>query len=346
MTHDMIMDRVCTDGSAAARMTYDHDIYDRDRYYRDMCDAHDTDYQPGGELHFRPMDYDALDRLVPLLTRPQRSRTCDATLAGMLMWAEYFRYEYAIVDNTLFVKGAQEDCLSASAFSFPLGDMPLSEAVAMLKEYCRSEGMPLRFSAVPADRVPELQVLGACHVDELVDWADYLYDAQDLATLSGNRYSKKRNHVNRFAADHPDASVVGLTDVMVPAVVDFLRGLPEDEEHITARIERQEVSRVLDHWAELPMEGAVLVTPTEGIVAFAIGEVGGDTLFVHIEKMNHHINGAGETINKEFARMMVERHGVAYVNREEDAGDEGLRRAKESYHPVMKLRKFNVEFQL
>ncbi len=294
-------------------------------------------------LRFHKMDYNAVATISPLLAR-SHSRTCDYTIAGMIMWAHYFNYEYAIVDNTLFVKGVEENDRTTPAFSIPIGEMPLSDAAALLKEYCMAENIPLVFSTVPEDRVEELRQLGECRIEELTDWADYLYNARDLATLSGNRYSKKRNHVNRFPRDPPGASLVDLTPDMVPRIKTFLDTLPPDEEHVTAQIERNEVMRLLDHWDSLPMDGAALMTPDRGIVAFAIGEVIADTLYVHIEKMLHDINGAGETINKEFAAMMLDRYGVTFINREEDAGDEGLRRAKESYHPLMMLRKYNVAF--
>ncbi len=293
-------------------------------------------------IRFRKLDYSALDAVLPFMRR-SRSRTCDYTIAGMLMWADYFGYEYAVIDNTLFVKGVAENDRSIPAFSLPIGDMPLADAVALLRGYCRDQGVPLVFSAVPEDRVAELRALGECRVEELADWADYLYNARDLATLPGNRYSKKRNHVNRFVSDHPGSTLIELTPDMVDDVRAFLDTLPLDYEHETALVERREVDRMLDMWGMIPMDGAVLRTPDLGIVAFAIGEVVGDTLYVHIEKMAHGVNGAGESINKGFASMMLERYGMAYVNREEDAGDEGLRKAKESYHPVMMLRKYNVE---
>ncbi len=140
-------------------------------------------------LRFHKMDYSAVATISPLLAR-SHSRTCDYTIAGMIMWAHYFNYEYAIVDNTLFVKGVEENDRTTPAFSIPIGEMPLSDAAALLKEYCMAENIPLVFSAVPEDRVEELRQLGECRIEELTDWADYLYNARDLATLSGNRYSK------------------------------------------------------------------------------------------------------------------------------------------------------------
>lgn len=294
-------------------------------------------------IRFKPLTIDSVAEIMPLLEYAA-SRTCDYTVAGLLMWTDYFKYEYAIVDNTLFIKGVDENDMSTPAFSMPIGAMPLPVSLRMVAAYCRANGMPLRFSAVPEDRLGDFYSLGACHIEELTDWADYLYDAEALATLPGNKYSKKRNHVNRFMTEHPGYRYERLTSELVPAVRDFYLGItsPKEGTEATAAEERRQVFNVLDNYCRLPFEGGVLSTPDDGIVAFAIGEVIGDTLYVHIEKMRHDINGAGETINKMFASDMRERHGVAFINREEDVGDEGLRKAKMSYHPAMLLKKYDL----
>lgn len=272
------------------------------------------------------------------------SRTCDFSIGGMLMWADYFNYSYAVVLDTLLVKGVAEDDVTRTAFSIPVGAMSLEASVKLLREYCDYEGIPLEFSAVPEVYVEPLRLLGAKSVAPLTDWADYLYNIEDLATLSGKKLSKKRNHVNRFMADHPDYRFTPLTADLLPAVRDFFHAthLPLSKPALAA-IEREQVMRVLDRYADYPFDGAVLSTPGDGIVAFTIGEMVGDTFFVHIEKMNHEIAGAGETVNKLFAARMHELHPqLCYINREEAAGDPGLQYAKESYHPAMLLKKYNV----
>jgi hypothetical protein len=226
----------------------------------------------------------------------------------------------------------------------PVGKLPAEEALQIVADYCRDNNLPLRFSAVPEDRIRDFHSLGACNIEELVDWADYLYNAEDLATLQGNKYSKKRNHVNRFIADYPDFTFSPLTPDLIEPVKQFYHRMSADSDAETALEERRQVFEVLDRYNRYPFEGAVLATPEEGIVAFTIGEVIGDTLYVHIEKMNHHINGAGETINKLFAEKMRRLHNVSYINREEDVGDPGLRKAKLSYHPAIILKKYNLTF--
>lgn len=296
-------------------------------------------------LKFKPLQLEDMELLRPLLAQAC-CRTCDFTVGGTFMWIDYFDYSYCIFNDTLFIKGVTEDDVSRPAFSIPVGKMGLEESVALLRDYCRSENCRLIFSAVPEAFVAPLKALGAKRVDKLDDWSDYLYEASALANLTGKKLGKKRNHINRFEAENPDYTFEPLTPEMLPAVKDFFLAhhLPLSKPAI-ADIEREQVLRVLETPGNFGFEGAVLSTPANGIVAFTLGEVKGDTLYVHIEKMDHEVNGAGETVNKLFAAMMTARHPeVIYINREEDVGDPGLRHAKESYHPTELLAKYNVIF--
>lgn len=294
-------------------------------------------------IEFKTIDIESIPEILPILSKAG-SRTCDYTVAGILMWSDYFKYQYAILENTLFIKGAMEDNLSKPAFSMPIGDMPLGRAIELIRDYCLENNLPLNFSAVPEDRIHDFYNMGACKIEELVDWADYLYLADDLVNLPGNKYNKKRNHIHKFISEHPDYKFEPLTSKNINEVRDFfmLMATEGDIDGSTASEERFQVFKVLENYEHYPFEGAVLSTEENGIVAFTVGEVIGDTLFVHIEKMNHSVNGAGETINKLFAASMKQSHEITYVNREEDVGDEGLRKAKMSYHPVMMLKKYNL----
>ena len=283
---------------------------------------------------------------VARLTSLSGSRACDFTVGGLYMWIDYFRYRCAFVADTLFVRGASEDDTSLTAFSLPVGLMPLADSVALLRRYCEARGMTLRFSAVPEDRLDELTALGARSVAELPDWADYVYDAASLASLSGKKLNKKRNHVNRFMADNPGYTLRDITAADIPSLLAFLDSLPHDpSKSLTAGYEREQTARVLRNYRAYPFVGAILSTPSRGIVAFTVGEVIGDTLHLHIEKADHTVAGAGEAINTFFARLMTARDGsIALINRQDDAGDPGLRAAKLSWHPAFILRKFNVIF--
>lgn len=274
------------------------------------------------------------------------ARTCDFTIGGIYMWTDYFRYRRAYCGDTLFIRGLSELDVTKEAYSLPIGSMPLCRSIGMLRSHCDAEGTRLRLSAVPHEAVASLVAMGGRVDAELTDWADYLYDIAPMATYSGKKMSKKRNHVNAFTAANPGYRFERLSALNLPQVRGFFSAMHlAADKGVTAEAERIQTLAVLDNLDRYPFEGAVLSTTAHGIVAFTLGEVRDDTLYVHIEKMRHDVNGAGETVARDFAAMMLARHpSLRYVNREEDAGDEGLRRAKVSYHPAAMLRKYDIIF--
>ncbi len=295
-------------------------------------------------LRFKPVTLQDIPLISRLLAQGD-SRTCDYTIGGIYMWIDYFRYSFAVEGDTLFIKGVTENHRQDVAFSLPIGPMPLHEAVGLIHQWCVDNGQRMRFSAIPEDKIQLIASCGRGTMEVLDDWADYLYNINDLAKLTGKRYNKKRNHVNRFAAENPQATLTPLTAADVPALLDFVNRL-HSHEGSTADNEMAQVRAVLENWQEYPFVGGVLsLTPGGEIAAFTVGEIIGDTLYLHIEKMHHDIAGAGETINQRFAAHIAATHPeVAYINREEDCGDPGLRQAKLSYHPAMLLSKYNLSF--
>lgn len=297
------------------------------------------------ELCFRPVGTEAIPIINSFFQR-ERSRSCDYSVGGLFMWIDYFNYEYCIVADTLFIKGLSEDESRRPSFAVPIGSLPLEAAVECVRAYCRNHGSETLFSAVPDDKLDAIRVLGPCMVNELEPWADYIYSASDLATLAGRAYNKKRNHVNRFMADNPHFSLEALEGPALADAISFFDRLEADSDDVMAEYERRKCADVLRHYSLYPFEGAVLRDNDGRVAAFTAGEVIGDTLIIHIEKMDHSVAGAGETINKLYAAEMLRRHPqLRYINREDDAGDPGLRYAKESYHPLRLLRKYNIAFE-
>lgn len=296
-------------------------------------------------LQFKPLSVDDIHWVKQFLVH-NPSRTCDMTVGGIFLWADYFHYSAAVHRNTLFILGVTEDNTAIPAFSIPVGELPLSDSVSILREYCHTHNIPLTFSAVPQSMVDPLLQLGATNVSELTDLADYLYDANALATFAGKKLMKKRNHVNRFMADHPDAVFAPLTSESIPLILEFYnhQPLPQGKSE-TAWFDRRETIDMLHHLSQFGFYGAMLSTPEQGVVAFTLGEIIDDTLYVHIEKMDHSVTGSGETICRNFAALMLRNNpALRFINREDASGDEGLRRAKLAYNPVDILPKFNVQF--
>ncbi len=302
------------------------------------------DAEESEALKFQPIAHADMETIFQYL-QMEKGRTTDFSYSGILMWVDYFKYEYAIFDDTLFIKGVVENDTDTPAFSLPIGKMPISESLEKIREYCRAKGISPVMSAVPEYALEELEEAGISSINPLDDWGDYLYDAKMLSTLTGKKMSKKRNHVNKFESLYPDSRLETLDASNVDKAIDFMTIVDEEGDDVPMAVEERRMTRkLLDLIKEgdIRLEGAILMVGDE-VAAFTIGDVKNDTLFVHVEKASRAFEGSYEKINKEFAALMCARHPeIAYINREDDSGDEGLRKAKQSYHPVEILKKYNI----
>lgn len=303
------------------------------------------------QLQFHPVDSASMEFILPYL-RLHKERSCDFSYGGLLMWVDMFRYEYAIHSGTLFIKGLTpadgDHTETRVAFSLPLGMMPLRQSVALLRQWCETRNIPLVFSSVPQQGAEQLMAHGAKEIRELESWEDYIYDAGALSSLAGKKLSKKRNHVNRFKTLYPDWEFSFMTPSDIGPIREFMLRIVDIEasQSEEARTERQLADRLLEEIAvgNKHLLGGVLRVGGN-IAAYTIGDIMADTLFIHVEKAERAIEGSFEMINQCFARAVTETHrGILFINREDDAGNPGLRLAKQSYHPVYLLKKFNVFF--
>lgn len=296
-------------------------------------------------LHFHRLTFNSLPLVLPYLQQ-SGSRSCDYTVGGIYMWIDYFKYHYCIYCDTLLIKGVAEDDVKRTAFSLPLGAMPLAESVELLKRYCADEGITLEFSAITEERIDDFRALAPAEITDLSHWSDYIYSAEKLATFAGNKMKRKRNHVNKFLATYPDHRIEPLSrDNLADVSAFFDRLCLEKTDNGMAGYERNQTRRVLHDFVhyEGVFEGIVLYVGSE-VAAFAIGEVTGTTLHVHIEKTDHSYDGANEFVAQAMVRYAGTRHQIDMVNREDDAGDPGLQQSKLSYCPDLMLRKYNVIF--
>jgi hypothetical protein len=269
------------------------------------------------------------------------SRTSDYTIGAMYMWREFYDSSFAIYDDMILYR---VKFLNRTSFTFPVGSGSLEKAMDVLKEYCQINNLPLWFCTVPEEYVPTLvdRFQGTIPAAPSRDWADYLYLAEDLASMAGRRYSGQRNHINKFKKLYPDYRYQRITPDNKHRIVDFL--IDYEKYHSKdASLAREELKRSLElmpYLERFNLPGGFI--EVDGvIVAITIGEIVNDTLYCHIEKAIRDYQGAYQMIVKEFASDMTQ-YGIKYINREEDVGDEGLRTSKLSYHPIKLLDKYCV----
>lgn len=169
---------------------------------------------------------------------------------------------------------------------------------------------------------------------------DYIYEAEALANLSGKKYHGKRNHISVFKRTYPDWTYEEINESNIAEVVNLhTRWINErDDDDPDFSLEFEAVLTGLDNYKELGFKGGIIKVGRTPI-AYTFGEAINDECFVtHFEKAPPEINGAYTIINQEFAKRLFA-DGYKYINREEDLGIEGLRKAKQSYHPAIWLNK-------
>jgi len=296
-------------------------------------------------IDFRPVTIDSLKH-IRYYFQFQNYRTCDFTVGGMFMWASYFKYEYAVFQETLFIKGVSEIDSTVTVFSVPVGKLQFHESFTVLKEYCVLKDIKLVLSAVPENIKNLIVTAYPFNVYELTNWADYLYESQSLATLSGKSYNKKRNHVNKFKQQYPDFVYGRMNESNLPAIQSFfhLFNSQNEKNNPIFQNEAEMTEYVLNNYKQFDFTGS-FIKNDDSVIGFIIGEILSDTLYIHISKADKTYCGVYETLNKEFIADIIDRHPeIKYVNLEEDVGDEGLRKSKLSYHPIFILNKYNLSY--
>lgn len=230
-------------------------------------------------------------------------------------------------------------------FAYPAGEGDVKPVLDELIEYAEKEGIALKISAEKsAVDILENLYPDRFEITENRNYFDYIYDSNKLATLSGKKYHSKRNHVTRFFKQG------GIYEPMTAENIDECREMSEEWCRLygcgrdkSLSDEFCAVKQSFENFFTLNMSGGLLRLDGR-VVAFCIGEEINEREFiVHVEKAYHDIEGAYAAINNCFAKTLCDKY--EYINREDDTGDEGLRKAKLSYKPEILLEKYTAELK-
>lgn len=301
----------------------------------------------------------------------------DASFANIFLLRQKYGTQIALQDGFLFRYYNGQG--SRRGYAFPLGSGEPQAALALIVEDARESGRPLEFCLVDESRAQILREYfkttgsnGAeppLHFTENRGDSDYIYSAESLATLAGNLYKKKRNHISRFNRSYLDYEIRALTSENFADALTVEKSwlnietlgessntdcecTCECREAAWAERSEDEKSRLaeycaireaLEHFDALGMKGAVLYIggiPAGMTIASEILPGVWDT---HFEKVidEYAVNGGYAIINKLFAERLMAA-GARLINREEDINIEGLRKAKLSYYPQTILDKTHV----
>ena len=280
------------------------------------------------------------------------TQASEFTFAYLYMWQCDYRFQYVIRNGWLLI-------VSESTYDIPFALCPVPESgkydrasfddsVDWLRKQFESSARPLVFGRVEEKRLPWFN--GYCCSEFTIErsdrTADYVYEGNALRELPGRKFGSKRNHISQFLRKYPDYEVVEVgpqnLDECRRIIYEWCQarncicGSPES-------CERYACNRMLDAWEQLNMKG-ILIRIDGKFEAFTIGEsLDEETVVIRFEKANGDIHGLYAILNRDF--LLKEWAQFAFVNREEDMGIEGLRKAKQSYNPSRMIDKYTLFLQ-
>jgi len=268
--------------------------------------------------------------IADLLARHPQSLS-DYTFASLSVWSSVFDYRYALVepDTVLFMSHEGPD--RQAALLQPVGRFS-PKVQADLLAHARELPYPLAIQSVGDEflaRHPEF--VAHFHVETHRDHANYVYAAKDLAELAGRRFAKKRNLIEQASRLHA-WQVEPLGPQHVRECLEIGDDIAAKRTTLTLQQESLALASAVSRFEELGLSG-LLLHAEGGPAAFSIFDcLSSTTAVVLFERALRSKKGFYQVINRETARVLAAR-GISFINREEDLGDPGLRRAKLSYYP-------------
>ena len=299
-------------------------------------------------LNFKPVEAEDLEELNPFFCK-RPNKTCDSVFLDSFIWREYYNVRYAVSDNKAILWLMDLDGKTGSAMQI-CSEEDLEYYFWKLVEYFNTElKAPLYINLADEEAVEQLGLKNMpdkFKITEQVDLKDYLYDGNAMRTLSGKKLHKKKNHLNAFKREYEGR-------------YEYRRLCCSDRGDVWKFLDRwreekgEEVEEHLDYEVrgihEILKNCSLLNVRMSGVYidghleAFTIGSYNPleQMAVIHIEKANPEIRGLYQFINQQF--LIEEFPEAVLINREDDLGLEGLRKAKLSYNPIDYARKYQVE---
>ena len=288
-------------------------------------------------LNFKPISLEKQSEYSKYFAKcPQKAS--DYSFVNLWGWAEGYGLNWAWTDNLVWIRQTIPEIL----YWAPIGSWDGIDWKSCFDEF---SGRQTQFIRIPEKL---LRVWKESYEDRIAieeergNW-DYIYSISELIELKGKRFHKKKNLLNQFRKNYNFQFIPFDTEM-----IDMAMTMQEDwctwrdcESSEALAAENKAISRILNSWEKLNglIGGAIIVNET--MAAYTVAEsLSADTLLIHFEKGHPDFKGIYQAINQ----LFLENSGKNYeiVNREQDLGDEGLRKAKLSYHPTDFLKKYRV----
>ena len=269
------------------------------------------------------------------------SMNCEYTFGNIYLWRAAYKSLIARYDGFVICRWMSPQ---GPSYSLPIGDGEFRAAINEIIMDSQALGNKTRIYGITETYkdMLESEFPGKFVFDYDDGNNDYIYNVSDLASLSGKKYHAKRNHITNFKKNNPDWCFEEINEENISECITLHTGWIEEKNNASSTadysLEFEAVLSGFENYKELGFKGGLIRVGGKPI-AYTFGERLNDQCFVtHFEKAPADVQGAYAIINQEFAKRLLS-DGYIYVNREEDLGIEGLRKAKQSYKPVIWLRK-------
>lgn len=279
--------------------------------------------------------------IIPLL-RDQHLEISDYNFTNIFAWRTAYEYKISKLNGMIITKGFFQ---KRPFFMPPIGNSRLAAETSYSVFELHDNPKDRPFLAVAPDYLAH-EMDGMPHlkiISDRDDW-DYIYKSSDLAELLGQKYHAKRNLINQFSNIY-DVKVEDLTTATCAEAIEYSdrwceqRDCDSDE---GLEKEKCAIFQMLSHFEALRLHG-ILVRINGEIHAIALGEeLNPETYVIHVEKGDQDMKGIYQFINQQLAMRVAPKY--KWINREQDLGIAGLRRAKQSYHPDHFTEKYRVVY--
>lgn len=297
-------------------------------------------------LNFKKIEASDITKLTPFFAQ-RPNKTCDSVFLDSFLWREYYNVRYAVSDGKAIQWLMEEDGVAHSAMPM-CKEEDLPHYFYEMVDYFNQElKLPYKVYLADEEAVETLHLRESpdFEVVEQEDLKDYLYDGEAMRTLAGKKLHKKKNHLNAFLKEYEGRyeyrrlCCSDRDDVW--RFLDHWREQKGDDVEAHLDYEVEGIHEILKNCSQLSVRMAGVFIDGK-LEAFTIGSYNAfeNMAIIHIEKANAEIRGLYQFINQQF--LIHEFPDVALVNREDDLGEEGLRKAKMSYNPVGFARKYLV----
>lgn len=270
------------------------------------------------------------------------SFNCEYTFGNIFIWSTAYSTQICKYKDFFICKwGIGNDI----QYSLPLGEGDFTDAVSQIIDDAKRSGVKPKIYGITEGYLPLIQEAFTGQFEYKYDsgFNDYVYSTEKMATLSGKKYHGKRNHITNFKKNNPDWSFEIINKENIDEcialhtswIAEKADNAEDDEDY---SLEFEAVLTAFQNYDALGFVGG-LIRVNSKVIAYTMGEpqVSGHCFVTHFEKAPAEIQGAYPIINQEFTKNCLMNY--EFVNREEDLGIEGLRKAKQSYNPELLLEK-------